>query len=366
VYQEVGMIHVFIGTKAQFIKTMPVIKELDRRNIKYNFIDSGQHAEISNQIRISFRLRSPDVYLRKQKKDITSIKQMVLWALKYFYLGSFRRKRIFDEIFKGKKGICLIHGDTLSTLLSMFLAKRAGIAVAHIEAGLRSYNIFHPFPEELIRIITMKFADVLFAPSEWAVDNLKKLRIREEIVNIEANTILDSLRNVRKSEDKGHDNHVLVTIHRFETIFSKKRLKFVLDVIDELSKKFKVIFVIHKPTLSRLKKWNMDHFLERGNIIPLELQKYDEFIKLMRKAMFVVTDGGSIQEECFYLNIPCLIMRKATERREGLGSNAYLSEFDKGRIDYFIENWQQFKVENKFKELSPSQKIVNYIERYKY
>ena len=159
------MIHAFIGTKAQFIKTAPVLKELQRRGIEYNLIDSGQHAQTNRKLREFFDIPVPNIILRSGTGDITKLSQAAIWALRIIFLGIFRRRKVWSEIFRSQNGICIIHGDTLTTLLSLFLARRVGIKVAHIEAGLRSFNYLNPFPEELIRIIVMKFSDLLLAPS---------------------------------------------------------------------------------------------------------------------------------------------------------------------------------------------------------
>ncbi len=360
------MIHIFIGTKAQFIKMAPILKELEKRKTAYNLIDSGQHAEISRELVKVFGLRQPDVYLRRGQGDIISLKEALGWVLRWGLSAIFRPKGVRRQLFRGQGGICLIHGDTLSTLLALFLAKRAGVRVAHVEAGLRSYNIWHPFPEELFRLITMYRADVLFAPSQWAYDNLVRMKVKGKIVNVKGNTIADTIRyalaqNIKPQISAG--DYVLVTTHRLETIYSRNRLTQLVEVLLEISAKYKLIFLMHKPTQKQLEMWSLLKKLEDNPQIQLRrLQGYFDFLQLLRGCRFVITDGGTIQEESYHLDVPCLVMRKKTERQEGLGENVYLAEFNRERINYFYRNYPQFKRGGEpCQGISPSQLIVNEI-----
>ena len=360
------MIHVFIGTKAQFIKTAPVMLELHRRGLEYNYIDSGQHAHLTANLRKIFKIKEPDVFLRKSREDITSMAVAVGWTLSNFLQAVFFPGKIKKRFFRNQEGGCIVHGDTLSTILGIFLAKRAGLRVAHIEAGLRSFNIFHPFPEELIRLFTMKKADYLFSPSDWAYKNLEALNVKGIKLNVLGNTVSDAIAYISSLgiETKiPTKEFVVITIHRFETLYSRKRLGQVLDLLRKVSKKFKVLFVMHKPTKDRLMQYGLfSRFEEIAEVLPM--QEYFQFLALVRKAEFVITDGGSIQEESYYLNIPCLVMRKKTERLEGIGANVYLSEFNPEKISFFLEHYREFSGSARVLTESPSAKIVDHLEKY--
>ena len=130
------MIHIFLGTKAQLIKMAPIMRELQDRNIEYNFIFSGQHQNTINDLRNNFGVKEPDVILHSGK-DINSIPAMLLWMIKIIYRSLIDRKRIWRE---DRDGIVLNHGDTFSTLLGTILGKLSGLSCGHIESGLRSYN----------------------------------------------------------------------------------------------------------------------------------------------------------------------------------------------------------------------------------
>jgi UDP-N-acetylglucosamine 2-epimerase len=338
------MIHIFIGTKAQYIKTAPLLARLDQENISYNLIDSGQHAQITRDLRREFKLREPDVLLRKQS-DITKVPEAIFWFFKYLFFATFTPDKIFNRVFKGRRGICLIHGDTLSTVLALFMAKRAGLKVAHIEAGLRSFNWFHPFPEEIVRVITMYFSDILFAPSDWAYSNLLKMGLRGKLVNLKNNinyeSLLFSLGRIKQADETS--SYCLVTLHRTETILIRKRLAFVIKLLLELARERRVLFIMHKPTKIALEKLRILSFLESNNIVLSDILPHGEFLAALKNADFVITDGGSIQEESFYLGVPCLLMRNRTERQEGLGGNVFLSDFQRSKIDYFFKEFKKFK-----------------------
>lgn len=341
-------IHIFIGTKAQFIKVAPIIKELDKRNLPYRLIDSCQHKDITTDLRRLFDIREPDVYLYTGFNNINTLIKAFLWTARIMGALIIKPNAFKQEVFgNSEKGLCLIHGDTLSTLLGLIIAKRYGFEVGHLEAGLRSFDIVNPFPEELIRIICMRYADFLFAPSDWAYDNLTHLRKKATVYNIKDNTIFDSIRYILPRSttpaEKPHENYVIMSIHRFENIYQRKRLASIVTFAAELSEQFTVIFVAHQPTLKRLKATSLLHRLKQKKITIASLAHYDAFLSLLADAQFIITDGGSIQEESYYLNKPCLLLRNKTERHYGLGENVCLSQFNKKILNYFTEHYPSFK-----------------------
>ncbi|MDP2947278.1 MAG: UDP-N-acetylglucosamine 2-epimerase, partial [Nanoarchaeota archaeon] len=320
------MIHVILGTKAQLIKMAPVMKELADRNIGYNFIFTGQHKETIGELIEVFKLKSPD-YTLYNGADITKISQMFFWILKCLW-QTIKNKKI---IFKNKKGIILVHGDTASTLLGTLMAKIGDLKIGYIEAGLRSFNLLSPFPEEIVRRITSRLADYHFCPGAFACGNSEKYK--GEKINTKENTLLDSLGWVIKNEDKidvniPEEKYCLVSIHRFENIFNRKRLSYILGIFKEIFG-IRILFILHKPTKEKLIVFGFYEGLEKDPRIELR-PRYDyfRFIKLLRNSEFLITDGGSNQEESYYLGKPCLVMRKTTERKEGLGKNVIISEYN--------------------------------------
>ena len=362
------MIHIFIGTKAQFIKMAPIMQALNNRGIRYNFIDAGQHAGLTGVLMQQFGLRRPDVFLRQERTNINSLMQALSWSIKNTVKLALKGEIVFREVFRGKKGICLIHGDTLTTLISLFFAKRCKIPVAHVEAGLRSYRLFNPFPEEIIRLLAMRFSDLLFAPSGWAYDNLLKMGYGSKSVNIGANTGQDAVSYAINQERFGQrptQAYVVVTIHRVETIYSRSRLMIVVKLLEHIADEFRVLFVLHEPTYNQLMRFGLNTRIKRIKGIEIsQLLPYMEFINLLNGAQYVITDGGSIQEECYYLNKPCMLMRTKTERLEGLNENTFLVGFDQKRIKQFFKILPTLKRKNLNENLKPSTAIADYISQW--
>lgn len=358
------MIHVFIGTKAQLIKMAPVMRELQDRGIPYNFIFSGQHQATVDNIRDEFGIKPPDVTLYSGK-DITGILQMLLWSMRVIAYTFRHRETVW---MKDRKGIVLNHGDTFSTLLGTVLARLAGHRSAHVESGLRSFRLFSPFPEEITRILTFKLSNIYFAPGEWALSNLKKYRGLK--VNTNYNTLLDSLAISEQAVDCApvdipDGRFALVSLHRFENIFSRRKLVKIVDILNQVSAEIPLLFILHKPTARKLEKFGLRNIIEENPRIELRPRySYFQFIKLTKAATAVITDGGSNQEECYYLGKPCLIMREATERQEGIGLNALLVGYDTDRIlSTILERTNDIPRPNG-QPTSPSKIIIEVLAQY--
>lgn len=353
------MIHVFLGTKAQLIKMAPVMVELQNRNIPYNFIFSGQHQATVQNIREEFGLKDPDITLYTGK-DITGIFQMLLWSIQIVFF-SFRNR---EQVWQGdSKGIVLNHGDTFSTLIGSLLARLSGHRSAHIESGLRSFNLFHPFPEEITRILTFGLSNIYFAPGRWALANLKKYHgVKIDTVH---NTLLDSLRISENSVIEAvveipKTAFAVVSIHRFENIFSREKLTNIVELLRQISTTRPLLFILHKPTEKNLRKYGLIQQLEDCPGIELRPRySYFQFIKLVKHASFVVTDGGSNQEECYYIGKPCIILRAASERQEGVGQNAIICNYDYNLIRQIADNPAKYNTLPVSAVVSPSVIIVD-------
>ncbi|MDD5194089.1 MAG: UDP-N-acetylglucosamine 2-epimerase [Candidatus Omnitrophica bacterium] len=361
------MIHIFIGTKAQYIKTAPLIRLLDEKGIEYNLIDSGQHAAFSKEVRPHLAIRNPDIYLRRNN-DIDTILDAILWMGKTLAQIIFKPKFIKKNIFKDKKGICIVHGDTPSTLLAVLMAKRAGLKVAHIEAGLRSYNYFDPFPEELVRVISMKLSDYLFIPSEEAAHNVEKMKCKGKKIKLGVNTNIESLHYalaLAKGECNLKKPYALLTFHRVETLTNSKRIKFIIRLINHITTLMPVVFITHTCTKKALIRLHMlNDFTQNEKIIIKELVSHCEFLQYLKSCDFILTDGGSIQEEAYYLNKPCLILRKRTERPEGLDENAVVSNFNFEENISFVKRYREFKRKSAVENIHPSQIILETLKGY--
>ncbi len=353
------MIHVFIGTKAQLIKMAPVMVELQHRGIPYNFIFSGQHQATVQNIRDEFGVKEPDITLYTGR-DITGILQMLIWSIRILSYSLRNRQAVWQG---DRNGVVLNHGDTFSTLLGSLLARLSGQRSAHVESGLRSFKLLHPFPEEVTRILTFWLSNIYFAPGQWALSNLQKYSgVKVDTVH---NTLLDALRigeaAVEESAvDIPGSRFAVVSIHRFENIFSRSRLEAIVELLVRTSNDIPLLFILHKPTEQKLQAFNLRERLDECPAIELRPRyTYFQFIKLIKHAELVITDGGSNQEECHYMGKPCIIMRSATERQEGIGHNAVLSDYDYAKISAVVQDPAAYRKAAGQLDISPSKIIVD-------
>ncbi|MDF1527116.1 MAG: UDP-N-acetylglucosamine 2-epimerase [bacterium] len=338
---------IFTGTKAMFIKLVPLALEFDRRKWHYRIIDTGQHADLVSHVIEQFGLREPEISLDPGQKGVSTLTGGFAWMLRLLSYMFNSRSALKAKLFEGKEGICFIHGDTVSTLLSCLIAKRAGQKVAHVEAGLRSHNYLHPFPEEIVRVMVMRMADILFAPSPSAMENLQKMGLDHKSHLLPGNTNIDTMR-ITLSRPQGEIPNVpkeysLATIHRLETLYSQKKMRLMVDTLIEANSTVPLAFIMHPPTIKRLKKYNLQSRLTAAGIITLPLMDHSTFLHLLKNARFVITDGGSIQEEMSYLGVPCLLLRKTTEREEGIGRNVVLSGMDISKVRNFLHRFGDYR-----------------------
>ena len=242
----------------------------------------------------------------------------------------------------------------------------------HLEAGLRSWNNFEPFPEEISRRIVGRFSDILFAPSNTSVNNLRKLRKKKILVF--GNTIVDSahygLNLARKKNTKPLDKRrfALVTIHRHENLKNKKRMEKIVEIL--LSVEIPTYFAVHDNTLKKLKDFGLLKKLEAGeNIKLIKPRDYVDFIYQISKCALIICDGGSMQEESLIFGKPCVILRNSTERPEGLETNfQFLTKFDveesKDKIkEYLSKDFKIKSYKNPYGEKGLSRKIVEVLVR---
>ena len=361
------MVHVIIGTRAQIIKMAPVMKELEKRGVNYNFIFLAQHKETMYEIFSQFGIKNPNIVIGDLNKDITNVKDMILWSIRILIYGFFQRKKIFQN---DTKGIVLIHGDAPPLILGGIIAKFQRLKVAQVEAGLRSFNFFKPFPEEIIRVFSSKMGliDIFFCQNEKAALNVAPYK--KTAFCTHHNTILDSIKiaeqvNTRHNSPEASGKFAIVSLHRFETISKKEKLQQIVDELIKISRKIKLLFILHPPTRVALKNANLYELLEKeSNCDLLHRLGFLEFNKILREAEFVITDGGSNQEECFYLGTPCLLLRSETERMEGLNANVVLSNFNSVTIDNFVTNYKSYRRTPFSEKVSPSNFIVDQLTKF--
>lgn len=335
------MITVLIGTRAQLIKMAPVIVVLENRGWPLQLILTGQHKETMDQLLTDFGVRTLPVRLY-DGPEVSSIRRVVPWFLSCLW-QLWKKSQVFFPA-KAGAGIVLVHGDTFSTLIGALAGKLTGQQVGHIESGLRSFSVFHPFPEELTRLAVFRLADIAYCPDDWAMSNLKSYATRA--VNTQGNTLIDALRlalSIGKPLPAQPPTGVfgVVSLHRFENIFKREKLVTILELIEEAAKKYPLVFVLHPATKRNLERFGLyERLVDNKNLYLWPRMGYFEFISLLLRSAFVITDGGSNQEELSYLDKPTLLMRQATERQEGLGRNVILSGYDLAKVTEFLNRLQ--------------------------
>mgnify|MGYP002854653030 CR=1 FL=1 len=362
-HDDAPFITACLGTKAQYIKTAPLLRLLTARELSYRLVDTGQHGAITGGLREELGVKVPDVSLGSTNVD--SILGGLLWGGRWLAWITFRPGWVRQTLFAGRRGVCLVHGDTVSTLLATLAARRAGQRVALIEAGLRSHNLLRPFPEEIVRSICMKLGAYLFAPSADALDNMRRMRLAGLLVDLGQNTNVEALYySLERVPSPRRDPYAVVTIHRLETITRRERLEHVVSLVERISDRLDVCFVMHPPTEKKLRQFDLLSRLsdcERVEVLPL--LEHAGFVGLVAGAECVVTDGGSIQEETAYLDVPCLVMRTETERPEGLGDNVRLSGFDSGVDREFLEYYRRYRRGSRTASAKPSERMLEVILR---
>lgn len=334
-------IYFFIGTTAELIKMMPVMRVCWQRQIPFKIVASGQNDIRNSELLGLVGKSQPDIVLFQGEIKKSAV-SLLSWFCKTFLRSAWGLRRVLKSA--PGRSVMVVHGDTVSTVMGALLGKLHGMAVAHVEAGLRSFNYMHPFPEEIDRVITSRLADIHFCPNDWAVNNIAKLK--GEKVNTHDNTLRDALA-VAQAEgglseigeaDIGRPYFVFV-LHRQENLFNDRLVQSMVSKAIAQAQTLRCVFLLHHLTEVALARMGLLRVLqETDNVVLVRRLPYMQFMQLLDGADYVVTDGGSNQEECYYLGKPCLILRNVTERTEGLGHNAVLSKLDENVIDAFLRD----------------------------
>lgn len=367
-------IYLFIGTTAELIKLAPVLQELDKRKVDFKIIASGQ-----NKLEFDYfkpLIGKQEIYYKQMIKQVnlpSFYASFIIWALKTF-INFVLYFKSAPKGFNKNNTFFIVQGDTISSLIGALVAKILGLRLVHIESGLRSFNFFEPFPEELSRFIISKLADFHFCPNKWSVSNLKNATGIK--VNTGQNTLYESCMQALKIKTNSRylkrirqKKYFLLILHRQEHLIYKKRLtrKYINTLTSLANPNLKCIFILHKLTEDFLKREGLlDKIRANPNVVTVPRLPYFEFMKILSEAEFIATDGGSNQEEAYYIGKPCLILRNVTERIEGLGENAVLAkEVDNNIIRNFVENYKKYKRRSPKISTPPSKIIVDYLMKSK-
>jgi len=366
-HQENTMtVFVCIGTIAELIKTTPVILALRNDGVKVVGVATGQNDLSTSDLFFTAFPEGIENQITSGPGHPTPI-SLVLWFVRCFAKAPFVFKRVFKATTTNQYFL-IVHGDTLSTLLGAFAGWLVGGKIVHLEAGLRSFRLLRPFPEEICRRVVTCFTTVAFCPGEWAMSNLIHSKSTKKI-NTEENTLLDAMRLALDvqclSEIIPTEKFCLFVLHRQENLLDKSFVRYAVKLIEEMSKKMSCVVVLHEPFREVLKSLNLlERIVQATHVKPIPRQPYISFTHLLAKAEYVITDGGSNQEECYYLGKPCLLLRQETERQEGLGKNVVLSKKEKSTIqDFLIDptSWKKVPVKS---TVFPSKIVAKTLKNY--
>lgn len=307
------------GTRPEAIKMAPVVQALDNDSkIDTVLTVTAQHREMLDQVLNLFRLKPDyDLDIMESNQTLSGITSRVLKKLEAVFI-------------KEKPDLILVHGDTTTTFVASLAAYYQQIQIGHVEAGLRTGDKYSPFPEEINRHLTGVLADLHFAPTEMAKDNLLKENIRADKITITGNTVIDALLDTVKENyqfenqllnqlDFAEKKIILLTAHRRENL--GRPLEEIFKAVKNLvidDKNIEVVYPVHlnpkvQQTASKiLKNTDRVHLIE-----PLD---YEPFVNLMNKSYMILTDSGGIQEEAPSLGKPVLVLREKTERPEAISA----------------------------------------------
>lgn len=327
---------VLVGTKAQFIKTAPVLLQLDARRIAYRLVYTGQHNETFDLLERAFGTRKPDDILVPDFEAATHA-SFLQWCIRYW---SAVVSRLRARAWKGVR-IGLVHGDTASTLFGAIAIRLAGGRVGHVEAGLRSPRLLEPFPEEIIRRLVSRLSCLHFCPDEQSASNLRGVGGKVVITN--GNTLRDALamsleRMGHVPEYGGAGGYAIVSIHRSENLSHRATFDMLMEEVLAAAAVIPVKFVLHPATREKIRSSGWRSRLEgQSRLELLDRMDYPDFVRLLVGSRFLLTDGGSNQEEAAMLGEPTLLLRRATERQDGIGANVVLSGLQRDVIRDFVE-----------------------------
>ncbi len=361
------------GTRPEIIKLAPVILTLKKYQEDYNVIicNTEQQKELSNQTLAYFGLKA-DINLdcMRENQSLSSVQARILTSL----------DKVFNE---NKIDATIVQGDTMTVLCGALTSFYHKTPVFHVEAGLRSYDIYEPFPEEVMRQMTSRVAALHFAPTEVNKQALLKEDISENKIHVVGNTVIDALfclsQEVIEQSEKFYkeknipidDKLVLITAHRREN--HGERIDRIIDAISYLAKKYEdhtFVIPVHPNPNVRVKIH--DRLGNIKNIHLLTPLDYPYLVYLMKHAKLILTDSGGIQEEAPSFACPTLVMRYETERKEGIDagvSKLVGADYDKileesEKILSSTKELTRLKAQNPYGDGDASNKIEKIIREY--
>jgi UDP-N-acetylglucosamine 2-epimerase (non-hydrolysing) len=302
------LIHV-VGARPNFMKIAPIMRVAFRYdNIEQILVHTGQHYDdnMSQWFFDELGIKEPDVNLEVGSGTHGEQTGEIMKRFEKF---------IVDE----GGDIIVVVGDVNSTIACGLVAAKLHIPLAHVEAGLRSFD--RSMPEEINRLLTDAISDYLFTPAEEANKNLRKEGIPEGKIFLVGDIMIDTLiwementpdLDTPLFKDLKVGEYAVLTLHRPSNVDNEETFEGIVDALNTIAEEIEIIFPAHPRTQKQIKEFNIE--LDRDNIKVVEPLSYRDFLRLYKNSAFVLTDSGSIQQETTYLNIPCLTIRENTER----------------------------------------------------
>lgn len=299
------------GARPNFIKIAPLMRRLyTSKKIQPVLIHTGQHydSSMSDVFFRELKIRKPNINILSGAGSHSVQTGKIMVGLE-------------NAFCKIKPHLVVVVGDVNSTLAAALVTSKMCIPLAHVEAGLRSYD--RQMPEEINRIVTDSLSEFLFTPSADANKNLLKEGIPRKKIFLTGNIMIDTLAAFMKHADSSgilikhsleKNAYALLTLHRPSNVDNKDILTKLAKALNEISHKIKIIFPAHPRTILRIKQFGLGKLFASTNIILTEPIGYIDTIALVRSSKFIITDSGGLQEETTYLRKPCLTLRENTER----------------------------------------------------
>jgi UDP-N-acetylglucosamine 2-epimerase (non-hydrolysing) len=312
-YSRPFKVIIVAGARPNFMKVAPIIEEMRKEPAVFDicFVHTGQHYDekMSKLFFVDLEMPEPDVYLGVGSGSHAEQTAKIMVEFE-------------NVLLKEKPDLVMVVGDVNSTIACALVASKLQVKVAHVEAGLRSFD--RAMPEEINRILTDAISDYLFITEESARVNLLNEGKKEEQIFFVGNVMIDTLIKHKPKADRSKileelglksQNYALVTLHRPSNVDDPKQLKEIYNTLCEISQKIPVVFPVHPRTRKALDARNTQYAIRNTDQIKMiEPLGYLDFLKLMSQAKLLLTDSGGIQEETTVLGVPCLTMRENTER----------------------------------------------------
>lgn len=317
------------------MKAAPVLRALRDAGFRQSLVHTGQHYD-ANMSDVFFRelnIRHPDVNLGVGSGSHAQQTALIMTDFETVAL-------------ERKPGLVIVYGDVNSTVAAALVCAKLQIAVAHVEAGLRSND--RTMPEEINRLVTDQLSNLLFTPSQDGDENLRREGIPAERIHLVGNVMIDTLVHLLpRALENGHKEfpgrYALVTLHRPSNVDDSERLRRILDSMLAFSKDLEIVFPVHPRTRQRI----ADFGVSTDGLHLCEPLSYLDFLALQARADLVLTDSGGIQEETTFLGIPCLTLRANTERpvTVEIGTNILIGN-DMARLRTEITNILEGRAKN--------------------